>query len=234
MDQCATCLPTTDCPEVAIKDIPQDTKLFTIPRDIIINVQTSELAKRLPRVFDGSINDDDNDDEELEPLDSWASLILVMLYEYLQGDASRWKPYIDILPQTFDTPIFWSKAELKELDGTCLTTEKIGKEESDDMLRTRILPIVLQNAGIFFPEGTAQLGEEDLMTLAHRMGSTIMAYAFDLENETEGSDDEEEGWVEDREGKTLLGMVPMADILNANAEFNVGDLRLNFSISALT
>ena len=239
MAQCATWLPATDSPEVALKDIPQDTKLFTIPRDIIINVQTSELAKKLPQVFDESMNDDDDDDdddddEELEPLDSWASLILVMLYEYLQGDASRWKSYIDILPQTFDTPIFWSKAELKELDGTCLTTEKIGKEESDDMLRTRILPIVLQNAGIFFPEGTAQLGEEDLMTLAHRMGSTIMAYAFDLENETEGSDDEEEGWVEDREGKTLLGMVPMADILNANAEFNVGHLRLNFSISALT
>jgi SET domain-containing protein 6 len=53
------------------------------------------------------------------------------------------------------------------------------------------------------------------------MGSTIMSYAFDLDNEEEQSDDEEEGWIEDREGQTLLGMVPMADILNANAEFNV-------------
>ena len=210
---------------------------MTIPRDVIINLQTSELAKKLPQVFGDSVNDDeDADEEELEPLDSWASLILVMLYEYLQGEASRWKPYIDILPQTFDTPIFWSKAELKELDGTCLTKEKIGKEESDDMLRTRILPIVLQNTGIFFPEGTAQLEEDDLLALAHRMGSTIMAYAFDLENETEESDDEDEGWVEDREGKTLLGMVPMADILNANAEFNVGHLcfYLIFSVSVLT
>lgn len=145
-----------------------------------------------------------------------------MLYEYLQGEASRWKPYIDILPQTFDTPIFWSEVELKELEGTCLTKEKIGKEESDEMLRTRILPIVLQNAEIFYPDGTTQLDEDELLALAHRMGSTIMAYAFDLENETEESDDEEEGWVEDREGRTLLGMVPMADILNANADFNVG------------
>jgi SET domain-containing protein 6 len=145
-----------------------------------------------------------------------------MLYEYLQGEASKWKPYMDVLPQTFDTPIFWTTAELGELQGTCLTTEKVGKQQSDEMLRTLIVPIVLQNPGVFYPEGAESLGEEELLSLAHRMGSTIMAYAFDLEGEGEQEqDEEEEGWVEDREGKTLMGMVPMADILNANAEFNV-------------
>jgi SET domain-containing protein 6 len=207
---------------VAIKDISQDTILFTIPRDLIINVQTSELQKKLPDVFDPPMPD--GEDEEYEPLDSWASLILVMLYEYLQGEASKWKPYIDVLPQTFDTPIFWTEAELKELKGTCLTTEKIGKRESDEMLRSRILPIVLQNPGIFYPQGAAQLAEDNLLKLSHRMGSTIMAYAFDLEPDGEKEEDEEEGWVEDREGKTLMGMVPMADILNADAEFNVSQL----------
>lgn len=161
------------------------------------------------------------DDEDAEPLDSWGSLILVMLYEYLQGDASKWKPYFDVLPSTFDTPIFWTEDEQKELQGTCLTTEKIGKEESDHMLRTRILPIVLQNPTVFYPEGATQLSQDELLVLAHRMGSTIMAYAFDLDNGNEESDDEEDGWVEDHEGRSMLGMVPMADILNANAEFNV-------------
>lgn len=154
-------------------------------------------------------------------MDSWESLILVMLYEYLQGDTSNWKPYFDVLPSAFDTPIFWSEDELKELKGTCLTPEKIGKEESDRMLRTRILHIVLQNPTIFYSEGATQLSEDELLAVAHRMGSTIMAYAFDLENGNEESDDEEDGWVEDREGRTMLGMVPMADILNANADFNV-------------
>jgi SET domain-containing protein 6 len=126
-----------------------------------------------------------------------------------------------VLPQTFDTPIFWTEAELKELEGTCLTPEKIGKQESDEMLRSRILPIVLQNTSIFYPEGTTQLSEDDLLSLAHRVGSTIMSYAFDLDNGDEDSDDEEDGWAEDREGTTMLGMVPMADMLNANAEFNV-------------
>jgi SET domain-containing protein 6 len=144
-----------------------------------------------------------------------------MLYEYLQGDQSRWKPYFDVLPQEFDTPIFWSEDELKELQGTCLTTEKIGKRESDEMLRKRILPIVLENATIFYPDGAAQLSEDELLDLAHRIGSTIMAYAFDLDNGDSDSDSEEDGWAEDREGNTMLGMVPMADMLNANADFNV-------------
>lgn len=200
--------------------------MFVIPRDIIINVQTSALAEKLPEIFEESVDDEDSDEgvEGVESLDSWGSLILVMLYEYLQGSASKWKPYLDILPQTFDTPLFWSEAELKELEGTSLTTEKIGKKESDEMLRSRILPIITKHVDIFYPQGAERLSEDELLSLAHRMGSTIMAYAFDLENEGEQSDDEEDGWVEDRDGKTLMGMVPMADMLNANAEFNVKPL----------
>lgn len=205
---------------MAIKDIPQDTTLFKIPRSAIINVETSELVKKLPGVFDGPI-ERENEEEDAEPLDSWASLILVMMYEYLQGDASRWKSYFDVLPKVFDTPIFWSDAELMELQGTCLTPEKIGKQESDEMLSSRIVPIIQANPTIFFPDGAAQLSKDELLALAHRVGSTIMAYAFDLEDDKEQSDDEDEGWVEDRDGKTMLGMVPVADILNANADFNV-------------
>ena len=55
------------------------------------------------------------------------------------------------------------------------------------------------------------------------MGSTIMAYAFDLENDEDKPDaeDEDDEWVEDREGRLTMGMVPMADILNADVVFNV-------------
>ncbi|CRK48709.1 hypothetical protein BN1723_008156, partial [Verticillium longisporum] len=100
---------------IATRDIPEETTLFTIPRQAIINVLTSELPQKLPQVFDGSI---DEMDDNAEPLDSWGQLILVMLYEVLQGDASRWRPYFDILPQQFDTPIFWSDGELLELQGS--------------------------------------------------------------------------------------------------------------------
>lgn len=205
---------------VAVKDIPSETTLFTIPRNAIINVETSKLATLLPGVFDGTLTHAVDDDDEIEPLDPWASLILVMLREYLQGEDSYWKPYFDILPTEFDTPIFWSESELEELKGTVLTSEKIGKNESDEMLRSRVIPIINQNPTAFYQEGAAQLSDEELLALAHRIGSTIMSYAFDLDDDKEESDNEEEGWVEDREGLTMLGMVPMADILNANADFN--------------
>lgn len=193
---------------------------------MIINVETSELATKLPTVFDGPNSDDENADTE--PLDSWASLILVMIYEYLQGEASRWKPYFDVLPQDFDTPIFWTDDELHELKGTCLTPEKIGKRESDEMLRFRILPVVKGNPDVFYPDVVCHLADDELLALAHRMGSTIMAYAFDLEDENEQPEEEDEGWVEDRDGTTMLGMVPMADMLNANADFNVS-IRRSFN-----
>lgn len=206
---------------MAIKDIPQVYTLFTIPRSAIINVETSELPKKLPKVFDAAFEEED---EDTEPLDPWESLILIMLYEHLQGDGSLWKPYLDVLPITFDTPMFWSEAERKELKGTVLTEEKIGKQASDDKLRSRIVPVVLQNPDVFYPAGSEQLGEDALLTLAHRMGSTIMAYAFDLDNKDEDPEEEEDGWVVDTDAQMMLGMVPMADILNANADFNVSFL----------
>jgi hypothetical protein len=51
-----------------------------------------------------------------------------------------------------------------------------------------------------------------------------MAYAFDLENDDDEEQEGEDEWVEDKDGKVLMGMVPMADILNADAEFNVSRL----------
>lgn len=206
--------------------------LFTIPRAAIINTQTSDLARRIPDVFattvlddgDGEADDDDADGASGPP-DNWASLILVMLYEYLQGERSRWKRYFDVLPNEFDTLMWWPDKELDALQASSIIG-KIGKDEADSMFRARVLPVVEKNIDVFYPEGSRRLSEDELMLLAHRIGSTIMAYAFDLENDEEDADPEDEDeWVEDREGKILMGMVPMADILNADAEFNVGILR---------
>lgn len=215
---------------IATADIPEDTVLFTIPRDAIINTLTSDLPRRIPQIFEDSttgLEDADNEadeDGDAGPPDSWVSLILIMIYEYLQGDQSRWKPYFDVLPEEFDTLMFWSGPELDELQASAITS-KIGKDEADNMFRAKVLPTVQEHADIFYRAGAQRLGEDQLMALAHRMGSTIMAYAFDLENDDEepGSENEDE-WVEDKEGKLMMGMVPMADILNADAEFNVSEL----------
>lgn len=163
----------------------------------------------------------DQDDEQA--LDSWSFLILTLMHEYLQGNDSLWKHYLDILPDAFDTPMFWTDAELAQLQGSA-TSSKIGKDTAEDMFRRRLIPIIRENRHAF--KGSEDMSAEDLVQLAHRMGSTIMAYAFDLESDEQeggegGEGDDADSWVEDREGKTLMGMVPMADILNADAEFNV-------------
>ncbi|OAA39631.1 SET domain-containing protein RMS1 [Beauveria brongniartii RCEF 3172] len=182
---------------VALRDIAPETVLFTIPRQSIINVETSELRAQLPQLFsDEGLAPQhgvaDDDPLSASPLDAWGALILVLLYEHLRGTASAWRPYLDVLPATFETPMFWTGAELGALQ-----------------------------AGATAGKGSAALSDEALVALAHRMGSTIMAYAFDLENDEEREDEEDEdGWVEDRDGKAMMGMVPMADILNADAEFN--------------
>ncbi|KAM5344746.1 hypothetical protein ACJ41O_010608 [Fusarium nematophilum] len=200
---------------IALQDIPAETTLFTIPRKGIVNVETSELPKTLPEVFD--LDKVADDDEDAAPrLDSWSSLILVMMYEHLQGERSAWKHYFDVLPSEFDTPMFWSEEELKDLQASHMRS-KIGKADAEDMFRRTLLPVVRNNSGLF---GADNRSDEELIQIAHRMGSTIMSYAFDLENDEEEDDDEADGWVEDREGKSMMGMVPMADILNADAEFN--------------
>jgi SET domain-containing protein 6 len=202
--------------------------LFAIPRAAIISTQTSDLAKRIPEVFATTVLDDaDNEADEdggetSGPPDNWIALILVMIYEYLKGDKSRWKRYFDVLPTEFDTLMWWSDKELDWLQASSIIP-KIGKEEADSTFRARILPVVKNHPKVFFPEGSQRLSEDELILLAHRIGSTIMAYAFDMENDDEdGNQEEEDEWVEDKEGKILMGMVPMADILNADAEFNVG------------
>ncbi|KAF7539180.1 hypothetical protein G7054_g2362 [Neopestalotiopsis clavispora] len=212
---------------IATADIPEDTVLFTIPRDAIINTLTSDLPKRVPQIFEDSTagledtdNEADEDGDDTGPPDSWVSLILVMIYEYLQGEKSKWKPYFDVLPEEFETLMFWSDKELEELQASAIAS-KIGKDEAENMFRVKVLPAIQEHANVFYPQGAQRLNGDQLIALAHRMGSTIMAYAFDLENDDDEQEPEDEDeWMEDKEGQLMMGMVPMADILNADAEFN--------------
>lgn len=217
---------------VATADIPTETELFTIPRSGILSTETSTLAKKLPHLLstlkyaEGNSGKDDGDDDEDEEMvempDPWLDLILIMIYEYLQGDVSAWKLYFDVLPTEFDTPMFWESSELDELQAS-VVKDRIGKASADEMFTTKILPAVKGHEEVFYPSGVAKLSDEELVGLAHRMGSIIMAYAFDLDPEDDDEEDEEDGWVQDADVMKKMGMVPMADMLNADAEFNVSD-----------
>jgi len=227
---------------IATRSIPAETELFTLGRSSVISVANSTLSTILPQLFTaatGSKHDDDDDameddNEEItlpDPSSPWVDLILVLIYEYLQGPASVWKAYLDVLPTEFDTMMFWTPKEVSELQASAVK-DKIGKESADEMIFTKVIPVINANISFFYPAGSSPLSDADLTNLAHRMGSLVMAYAFDLQSDdADESGDQEDGWEEDHDGPVMMGMVPMADMLNADAEFNA---HLNHGETQLT
>lgn len=186
---------------VAKEDIEQDEELFSIPRSLVLTSENSNLSLAITK--------------DLE--DPWLRLILAMLHEYA-NTSSKWKPYLDILPTEFDTLMYWSVEELRCLEGSAVI-EKIGKYSADSLFRGTLIPIIRNHEGVF---GLQDCCDDDILALCHRMGSTIMAYAFDLEDSTASGRNEEDGWEEDSDAGVVLpkGMVPLADMLNADADLN--------------
>lgn len=143
----------------------------------------------------------------------------MLLYEHARQPPSPWKAYLDILPSHFNTLMFWSEAELAELQASDVRN-KIGKATADTVFQTKLLPIVRGNPDLFSFTGRVP-SDSVLLSLAHRMGSTVMSYAFDLDKDTAANPDEDGYETEDEEyALRPKAMVPLADMLNSDAEFN--------------
>lgn len=156
-----------------------------------------------------------NNDDELDP---WLALILTLIYESIKDSESRWYPYIQLLPKEFDTLMFWSEQELEELQASAVRA-KVGRDGADMLFQNVVLPFIRQPESLFdVLPAFASYGDEDLLRLAHRMGSVLMAYGFDLESASSKQPDAD-GYVSDDEEEDMpKGMIPMADMLNADAE----------------
>lgn len=207
---------------MARAEIPEGEELFAIPRDLVLTPQNSKLKDFVSL--------------DLERLGPWLSLMLVMVYEFLQGEKSSWAAYFKVLPREFDTLMFWSDEELMELQGSAIV-EKIGKQGADESILEMIAPVVKENPSLFPPvEGLTSYNGDDgkkaLLKLGHMMGSLIMAYAFDIEKpedeDGEGEGEGESGYMTDEEEQLPKGMVPMADLLNADADRNNVSIPLLF------
>jgi SET domain-containing protein 6 len=136
-----------------------------------------------------------------------------MVYEHLRGTESPFEQYFDVLPTTFDSLMYWSETDLEHLEGSAVV-DKIGKESADNTFTEQLIPVIGQYAN------TGNLNNEQLLALCHRMASTIMSYAFDLEKSSTAAKNEEDGWEEASDDGEALpkGMVPLADMLNADAD----------------
>ncbi|CBY00997.1 hypothetical protein IAQ61_011895 [Plenodomus lingam] len=196
---------------VATQEIREHEVLFRIPRSAVLSVENSILSTEIPT-------------STFDLLGPWLSLILVMLYEHLNGDASNWAPYFAVLPNEFNTLMFWSEHELAELQASAVLA-KIGREGANEAFLGQLVPVIKEFAGIFFSgdsraaQKAEEMRDEKNITLMHKMGSLIMAYAFDIEPATPRKDVDEEGFAEEEEDEALpKGMIPLADMLNADAD----------------
>lgn len=126
---------------------------------------------------------------------------------------SKWAPYLAVLPQQLDSLVFWTDSEIKELQASAVVN-KIEKAKAEAMFSQHIVPLELENSNT---------------ELCHQVASVIMAYAFDIpekvvdtmngdmSHEQDGDDlvsDNEE------DEPTVLSMIPLADMLNADADRN--------------
>lgn len=161
-----------------------------------------------------------------------------MFYEHLNNHASNWAPYFAVLPSEFNTLMFWSEDELRELQASAVV-HKIGRQSADENFRTELIPVIKEFAGTIFAgdpaaqERAAAMESEQNMLVLHHMGSLIMAYAFDVEPAQSHKEIDEDGYASEDEDEALpKGMVPMADMLNADADRN--NARLFYNEAALT
>lgn len=180
---------------IAAEDIGKDEVLFTIPRNSLLAVDNDESFSQLVS--------DEND------FGTWLNL---MAYMMVVSESSRWKPYYNMLPKSFNTPMFWSDEQVNMLQGSALK-DKIGKEEAEEQYNQNIKPFLEANRNKF----AAQSGFENTLDTFHRMGSIIMSYSFDVKEKNAKEDtysDEEE------EEPYIKAMVPMADMLNAHTRLH--------------
>lgn len=194
---------------VAKVDVAEDEELFAIPRSLVLMVSTSSIP---PSVL-----------APLNETGAWPPLIVTIIYEYLRKELSPWHAYFQVLPNKFDSLMFWNADELKTLQASAVV-DKIGKEGAEESWKETIIPVMLEHSD-FFPVlgNTVTERTAELIKLAHMAGSLIMAYAFDIDRDEEKSGGEESGseeFEEDDEDEPLKGMVPFADMLNADADRN--------------
>ncbi|KAK5465414.1 Ribosomal lysine N-methyltransferase 4 [Exophiala xenobiotica] len=195
---------------VAINTIAEDEELFAVPRRLVLMTTTSSIP---PTVL-----------APLADTGTWPPLIMTIIFEYLRRQESPWHPYFQVLPTTFDSLMFWNDEELAELQASAVA-DKIGKAEAEATWKETIIPVMLAHPDLF-PVLAATDTERtaELIKLAHMAGSLIMAYAFDIDRDDEPSGprnaDSDDEFEEDDEEEPLKGMVPFADMLNADADKN--------------
>lgn len=186
---------------VAVQDIEEGETLFTIPPQALLRFEFDAELMKLVKKYE---------------LDSWSALIIKMMACY---NDPEWKPYFDILPTEFNTPMFWPDSEINQLLKGSEIVEKIDKKGADALYDDLANGILKEK---YFS------GVNTSRENFHRMGSLIMAYGFDVltldHSKEQGNEDDEDRDEDDAEEDEVevegKAMVAVADILNSHTKFH--------------
>lgn len=167
---------------VALRNIEAGQTLFSVPRELTLSIRTSSLPNQLGEGAWKQFG-----------LDSgWSGLILCLMWEEAQGDASKWSPYLRTLPSTFDTPIFWDEDDLCGLQGTAVLN-KIGKNEAERDYTEKVVPAIQSRGDIFPADAVPQYYS---LQRYHIMGSRILSRSFHVEPWSSDEESETDGVVQ--------------------------------------
>ena len=194
---------------VATQDIEEDEELFAVSRNLVLTTATTDYLPAL----------------SLPNPDTWLPLIIVTVQQLLNKGSSKWHPYFQVLPPKFDTLMYWTETELAELQASAVT-RRIGKASADKSFREEAWDFMMADLEFFDVEGEEEAEwEEHAVHMCHYAGSLIMAYAFDIDRDEadaqpNGNMADIEDLQSDDEENPLKGLVPFADMLNADGDRN--------------
>ncbi|KAF8581597.1 SET domain-containing protein [Ramaria rubella] len=158
---------------VALQDLKKDTVIFTLPRSLTLSTRTSLLPSKFG----------EREWKKFQLHRGWVGLILCMLWEDAAGDDGKWSGYLCMLPDRFETPMFWDEDSLQELQGTTIL-DRIGKAEAEKDYHEKLLPAVNARPDLF---PITDIASHYSLERYHIMGSRILSRSFHLER-WEGSD----------------------------------------------
>jgi hypothetical protein len=93
---------------VANKSLEAGTEIFRVPGSMLLSMDSS---LNHPEIGEILVN--------YEALhQSRAALVIVLLYERNKGNSSQYWPYLRLLPNEYNTPVFWSEEDKEELTGS--------------------------------------------------------------------------------------------------------------------
>ncbi|ERM94564.1 hypothetical protein AMTRI_Chr04g190680 [Amborella trichopoda] len=177
---------------VAKRSLSQNQVVLEVPKKLWINSDTV-AASEIGRVCGG-----------LKP---WISVALFIITEEKKKNGSPWCPYLDILPQKLDSPLYWSEEELTEIQGTQLLSTTLGVKEYVQSEFSKVEEeIILPNKHLF-PSMTV----DDFL------------WAFGILRSRAFSQ---------LRGKDLV-LVPLADLINHSCNVNTEDVAWQIKGSGL-